>query len=234
MVESPEADAAPGSPGFTGTLKVVAVSEGERFPSLDSARSGLPADGDLILIVEDNDRDARFVEVMLVEGFGSSVTLGRARSQSEALATLDDREAVCVLVDLGLADNDGVEIVGLLRRRSPNAAIVVLTGDENADTAVAAVAAGAQDYLLKSRWDADTLRRVVRCAIVRRRTERGLAEATTRLAAIVESCPEPIISVTLDAVITSWNAGAERLFGYAASEMIGRSAETPRPPRSET
>lgn len=52
----------------------------------------------------------------------------------------------------------------------------------------------------------------------RRRTE----QARRHLAAIVEGSDDGIVGKTLDGIVTSWNAGAERLFGYAAEEMIGQ------------
>lgn len=60
-------------------------------------------------------------------------------------------------------------------------------------------------------------------ALQRLGTETALAHA--RLAAIVESSDDAIVSKTPDGIITTWNAGAERIFGFTSREMVGQSIE---------
>lgn len=59
---------------------------------------------------------------------------------------------------------------------------------------------------------------------------RELAQERTRMAAIVESSDDAILSEDLDGIIQTWNPGAERMFGYTAEEIVGRSITTLMPP----
>ncbi|MGO9991796.1 MAG: PAS domain S-box protein [Steroidobacteraceae bacterium] len=68
-------------------------------------------------------------------------------------------------------------------------------------------------------------------AAVRDITERKQSEeANLRLAAIVESSSDAITGKTLDGIVTSWNSGAEHIFGYTAEEVIGKPVTILIPP----
>src|ERR1035437_7717653 len=65
-------------------------------------------------------------------------------------------------------------------------------------------------------------------------TERNRAEEKVRqLAAIVQSSEDAIIGENLDGIITSWNKGAENIYGYSESELVGKSISLLYPPGNE-
>jgi serine phosphatase RsbU (regulator of sigma subunit) len=124
-----------------------------------------------ILLVEDDEGDALLVEELLA-GMGQTVVLARARTLAEA-STWAPGDVDCALLDLNLPDATGFDGLRTLRSVPDAPAILVLTGVDDERRGVAAVAAGAQDYLVKGQVDSALLMRSVRYAVERRRAERN-------------------------------------------------------------
>ena len=141
-------------------------------PSTDTHRAAEPALTPplRVLLVEDDDGDALIVEEEL-ELSGARVTLERSRTLAEAAAARLSRFD-CVLLDLNLPDAQGLDGLRRLRSLAPNLAVLVLTGLDDERHGTEAVAAGAQDYLVKGSVSGVLLARSLRYAVERRRAER--------------------------------------------------------------
>ncbi|WP_168202655.1 MULTISPECIES: SpoIIE family protein phosphatase [Georgenia] len=122
-----------------------------------------------LLLVEDDDGDAVLVEELLSDA-GLETEVTRAWSLEAAVDALAF-PVDCILLDLGLPDATGFDALVRLRDAS-DAALVVLTGLDDAERGLEAVAAGAQDYLVKGSVDGEALGRAVRYAVERRRGDR--------------------------------------------------------------
>ncbi|WUH97419.1 SpoIIE family protein phosphatase [Spirillospora sp. NBC_00431] len=131
-----------------------------------------------LLLIDDDPSDVLMVEKMLAES-GLDVGITVAGDLATARRTLT-RRTQCILVDLSTPGIDRLEGLRQVLALSGSAAVVVLTGLDDAHLGVRAVAAGAEDYLVKQEVDAPLLARAVRYAIERKRseeTERRLVEA---------------------------------------------------------
>jgi serine phosphatase RsbU (regulator of sigma subunit) len=122
-------------------------------------------------VVEDDDGDALLVEENLADALPDAAVV-RVSSLSQAEPSLEAGMS-CVLLDLGLPDTEGIEGVERLRRLDPGVAIVVLTGADDAVLGIRAVAAGAQDYLVKGQSDHRVLGRSILYAVERQRAEQS-------------------------------------------------------------
>ncbi|MEV5649649.1 fused response regulator/phosphatase [Nocardia sp. NPDC052254] len=152
------------------------LSASAAVPSLGR---GLPI-GRTILLVEDDPGDALLVEELVADG-APGARLEHVRSLSEAGAWLAAGLPDCVLLDLNLPDSQGLEALAQLREYTDQVAVVVMTGLDEEQTGLAAMAAGAEDYLVKGRVEPEWFGRAVRYAIERKQAERTAAalRATT-------------------------------------------------------
>jgi serine phosphatase RsbU (regulator of sigma subunit) len=125
-----------------------------------------------VLLVEDDEGDAFLVRELLLDA-GSGVELRRARSLADATLSLPG-DIDCVLLDLGLPDASGLDALRAVLDCSPNIAVLVLTGLADEHRGTEAVAAGAQDYLVKGSIDGQLLTRAIRYAVERKRADESV------------------------------------------------------------
>jgi serine phosphatase RsbU (regulator of sigma subunit) len=164
-----------------------------------------------ILLVEDDEGDAFLVRELLSEA-EAPFDLTVANSLREAGRLMLGVQ--CILLDLGLPDAEGIDGLRRLLAIAGGAAVCVLTGRSDEHLGVAAVAEGAQDYLVKGQVDGTLLVRALRYAVERKRADentRRLREVELRQAesARLERglLPQPLMETTKVAVHTFYRAG---------------------------
>jgi PAS domain S-box-containing protein len=181
-----------------------------------------------ILLVEDNPDQARRIGELLGEGRDYAFNLQRARRVSEMAGILAKHEVDGILLDLSLPDSKGLETFRHICWIAGNSAIIVLSEREDRELAMQAFQQGAQDYLVKDQITPEVLQHSLANAIERNRARLELSS----LAAIVDAADDAIIGKTLDGIITSWNKGAEQMYGYSAAEAIGSRISMLAPPEA--
>lgn len=123
-----------------------------------------------ILLIEDDPGDALLVEEMALEAL-HGVEFVWSKSLEQARARLVNFTPDCILLDLNLPDAKGLNGLSELKELDDQIPVVVMTGLDEDSVGLAAVAAGAQDYLIKGRVEPGLLSRSVRYAIERKRAE---------------------------------------------------------------
>jgi PAS domain S-box-containing protein len=177
-----------------------------------------------VLIIEDSLEDAFLIVKELSRG-GFDVISERVDGAAAMQAALEATNWDLIISDYSIPQFGGAEALRLYQRQGSDIPFIVVSGAIGEDRAVEIVKAGAHNYVNKNHLTdrlVSTVHQELRAANERR--IRKHAETTaTYLASLVESCDDAIIGMDLDGTVVSWNTGAERLYGYTASEIVGRS-----------
>jgi PAS domain S-box-containing protein len=172
-----------------------------------------------VLVVDDG-RDVAPAVRRTLEGASWEVV--SARSGSTALELFAASSFELVVMDLDLPDMAGLDLLPRLREISPDVSIVVLTRESGRSRGIAALLAGADNFLGRPFAGDELLARV---AVIVRRRARGL-RASTRLQQIVtgvtSEVAEAVIITDPGFCIQSFNRAAEELYGWRASEVLQR------------
>src|ERR1700730_8011874 len=124
-----------------------------------------------VLLVEDNASDARLLREMLSKEKQGCFELTHLTRMREAEIRLSEGGIDIVLLDMGLPDGHGLEILRRARAADPTVVMIVLTGLDDEDLAAGAMKEGAQDYLIKGQIENRALPRALRHATERHRMQ---------------------------------------------------------------
>ena len=115
-----------------------------------------------VLLVEDEPSNAELVREMLGADMRNTFEFTDAWCLSDALAKLSGASFQAILLDLGLPDGDGLDVIRSVRAAAGETPILVLTGLSDAQMSAQVLGAGANDYLGKHEMTAERLERALR------------------------------------------------------------------------
>jgi PAS domain S-box-containing protein len=173
-----------------------------------------------VLIVEDNAMDSSLFSTMLRHREGG-FDVSHAARLVDAEATLQQETFDAVISDLTLPDSQGLDTFVRLNKLAGSSPIIVISGTDDEELALTAVREGAQDYLVKGRFDAHDLRRALNYAIERQRVEQVLAESERHYRHLLKSITDYTYVVKLcdgNVVETIYSPSSVAVTGYTAEQ----------------
>jgi PAS domain S-box-containing protein len=194
----------------------------------------VPASQYSVLIVEDNpDIVIGLQDLLQFDGYEVTV----ARTCATALALIQAQRFNAVMLDLGLPDGDGLDVLKLAQQIDPSLPVIILTAHVSTDHTVGSLAKGAFAYLIKP-YNREELRQTLRraigvkeLAVKAERATQSLSESEERFRSLVESASDAIVLADERGAVVSWNRSAANMFGYSAAEIVGQPLSRLMPER---
>jgi DNA-binding NtrC family response regulator len=122
-----------------------------------------------VLLVDDDPGVSEVLGLLLER---ESYAVSQAATRKQAIALVESREFDVVVTDLKLPDGTGLDVIAGVRSRRPRLPIIMITSYSSMESAIDALRAGANDYVIKP-FDNDEFLRAISRALSERRTVRG-------------------------------------------------------------
>ncbi len=170
-----------------------------------------------VLLIDDDEDYYILIGDWLSEVNGAKFHLEWVSTYSAAITEIALEQHDVYLVDYRLGSRNGLELLREAIASGCTAPIIMLTGQGEQKIDLEAMQAGAVDYLEKGKIDSAILEKSLRYAIERKKSEQKIREQ----AALLDIATDAILVQDLQGKILFWNKGAEKLYGYSATEAVG-------------
>lgn len=178
-----------------------------------------------IIHLEDNPHDRELVECLLSS---SSCNFEFIRADDyESFSSALQKNADLILSDYSMPSYNGIKALQLAQEIRPCVPFIFFSGTIGEEAAISCLKKGAVDYVLKQY--PDRLAAAVDRALVEatEKASRQSAEQKMReQAALLDKAQDAIFVCDLNEVVTYWNEGATRLYGWASNEVLGNSLDS--------
>jgi diguanylate cyclase (GGDEF)-like protein/PAS domain S-box-containing protein len=176
-----------------------------------------------VLLIDD-DEDSYYLIGNLLSDISRDQYILSWESSYEAASQkmLQNDQDVCLL-DYRLGEHSGLELLQIAQEQGFKAPIIFLTGDGDRSVDVAAMQAGAADFLPKGQADASLLERSIRYAIAHTHTLDALRKSEGRYKKLLEAVTNYIYVVKIEngrPVVTFHSPGCQAVTGYTAEEFL--------------
>lgn len=181
-----------------------------------------------ILLIETNPAAAKAIAQALVAAVERGFSVEWVTTCADGLLALtpdgEHGAVAAIVVDLLLADSQGIDTFEQLFHLAPHIPMLVLCDPHDEQLAKAAVHRGAQDYLLKTRIDSYTLPKAINNMIERAAYAAALFEEKERTRVTLSSIGDAVMSVDTLGNVNYLNAVAEILTGWSLQEAAGQAS----------
>ncbi len=173
------------------------------------------------LIIEDTEDDALLIARRLKQD-GYNLVYERVDTVASMLESLDKQDWDIIIADYVLPQFSGLEALKMLKEKNPDLPCIIVSGKISDETAVAAIKAGARDYIMKDNLKrlGPTVARELAEVEVQRKSRRAEEELQLR-AAILDKATDSIFLRDMENKIVYVNDAACKTFGYTKDELIG-------------